>query len=1040
MRRSLSTIWLVMVSIALADDFPEVHDSEPADRGRPVAAAEAAAGFRVPPGFRVTVMASEPDVRNPIAMAWDDSGRLWIAENYTYAGGAAQVDQRHRDRVLVFSDTDDDGSLDRRRVFADDLRVLTGLEVGRGGVWLTCPPRLIFVPDRDRDAVPDGPPETVLDGFEVAAANHHNFANGPRFGPDGWLYGRCGHACPARIGPPGCPDERRLPMEGGVWRYCPRTRRAEVLTTGTTNPWGHDWDELGEGFFINTVNGHLWHLIPGGHFAQMNGIDPNGRTYELIDQHADHYHFDVGSGWQRSRDGAADDLGGGHAHSGCMIYAGTDWPAAYRGRLFTLNLHGRRANQERLERAGSGYVARHEPDFFVVADRWFRGMDLAAGPDGSVAVLDWSDTGECHEHDGVHRTSGRIYRVAHERSKRHAAPSATGDMRSLSDAALARLQRHADGWWVRQARLLMAERAAEGPLGADALDVLERQFDDADALAADEPLVSATAHRVRAVLAVHAAGGATAGRLASWRRHADPHVRTWAIRLVTETWPLDAALGPVPADAATAIRVEGEARAALPWLTEMARTDDSGLVRLTLASTLQRLPVSLRCGLATSLVSRSEDAADHNLPLLVWHGLIPVADVDALSLADVAAACTWPTTRRLIARRLAESIDDRPAAVDKLLTAAANAAVATGSGAALSDALAGLAAGCAGRRQVPTPAAWPGVEAAIAALPEDRDREACGARQAEVAAVFGDGRALEAIRATALDRKAPLATRRQAVATLVAARPPDLRTTCEKLLGERHLRAQAAAGLAAFDDDDAAARLVEAGGRARDAERVAILSILASRPRFAAAMVSALESGRIAAPDLPAHVVRQLHSLGDGPLSDRVDAVWGTIRETSAQKRSRIVELTDRLGGASAPADLGAGRLVYRRVCGTCHTLYGEGGGLGPDLTGSGRHDLAYLLENVIDPSAVVTFDWRLSIVVLTDGRVLNGVIVGRTDRTLTLQEVGNRRTIPIEEVAEVRPTDRSPMPDGLLDQLGEDEIRDLVAYLRHPVQVPLPE
>ena len=134
-------------------------------------------------------------------------------------------------------------------------------------------------------------------------------------------------------------------------------------------------------------------MIPGAHFAQANGIDPNPLTYELIDQHADHYHFDTGAGWQASRHGAADALGGGHAHSGCMIYEGTNWPAESRGRLFTLNFHGRRVNQEVLARAGSGYVARHAADLFATGDTWFRGIDLAAGPDGSVVVLDWSDAG-----------------------------------------------------------------------------------------------------------------------------------------------------------------------------------------------------------------------------------------------------------------------------------------------------------------------------------------------------------------------------------------------------------------------------------------------------------------------------------------------------------------------------------------------------------------------------------------------------------------------------------------------------------------------
>jgi len=1041
MRPVFLALGLALVAVALADEFPEVQDSEPPERGRPVAASWAAAGVTVPAGFTVAVLASEPEVRNPIAMAWDDSGRLWVAENYTYAEGDRRFDLRHRDRVLVFTDTDSDGTLDRRSVFADDLQMLTGVEVGLGGVWLTCPPQLLFIPDRDRDAVPDGRPEVRLDGFEVAASNHHNFANGPRFGPDGWLYGRCGHACPARIGPPGCPDDRRLPMEGGIWRYCPRSRRAEVLTTGTTNPWGHDWNEVGEGFFVNTVNGHLWHLIPGAHFAQTNGIDPNGRTYELIDQHADHYHFDVSAGWQRSRDGAANSLGGGHAHSGCMIYAGINWPADYRGRLFTLNLHGRRVNRERLEPVASGYVARHEPDLFVVTDPWFRGIDLAAGPDGSVAILDWSDTGECHERDGVHRTSGRIYRLAHAPPRRPPGLGPEVALRSLSDESLARLQRHADGWWVRQSRLLLADRAATRPVAVDALAVLAEQFQDADTLADSDPRVSASVHRVRAVLSLHAAGDARRERLATWMRHADPHVRTWAIRLMTEGWPLDAALGPVPSDPTTTATVEREAAAAMPALTEAARGDNSGLVRLALASTLQRLPVRRRCELAAPLVARAADADDHNLPLLVWYGLMPVADVDDAALADLATVCTWPATRRLIARRLTESIDDRPAAVEQVLAAAADKARNTGSAAELADTLAGVTAGCAGRRQVPRPRVWQDVEAAIAGLPEGPDRETCEPLAAELAVVFGDGRALVAIRDTALDRRAPLATRRQAITTLVIARPPDLRPTCERLLGDRHLRVQAAAGLAVFDDDESAARLVEAVVRCRDTDRVAMLSIIASRPRFAAALLAAVEAGRLPAADLPAHVVRQMHTLGDGRLSERLDSAWGSIRETAADKRTRTAELSRQLGDPSGPAgELRVGRVVYRRLCGTCHALYGEGGGLGPDLTGAGRHDLAYLLENVIDPSAVVNRDWRLTIVVLEDGRVLDGVVVERTDRTITLQDATQQRTIAIDEIAEIRTTNRSPMPDGLLDQLDIDQIRNLIAYLRHSAQVPLPD
>src|SRR5690606_30316180 len=140
-------------------------------------------------------------------------------------------------------------------------------------------------------------------------------------------------------------------------------------------------------FFINTVIGHLWHGIHGAHMKRMHGQDLNPRVYLQMDQIADHYHWDTGGSWTDSREGAkgsatADALGGGHAHVGMMIYQGINWPESYRGKLFTLNLHGRRLNVERLERRGSSYVGKHEPDMLKTEDPWFRGIDLTYGPDG----------------------------------------------------------------------------------------------------------------------------------------------------------------------------------------------------------------------------------------------------------------------------------------------------------------------------------------------------------------------------------------------------------------------------------------------------------------------------------------------------------------------------------------------------------------------------------------------------------------------------------------------------------------------------------
>ncbi|OYW17521.1 MAG: hypothetical protein B7Z55_12375, partial [Planctomycetales bacterium 12-60-4] len=167
------------------------------------------------------------------------------------------------------------------------------------------------------------------------------------------LYGRVGITAPGKIGVPGTPPEQRVDVGPSIWRFHPVTKAVEEVCTGTTNPWGHDWDEHGELFFINTVIGHLWHVVPGAHYRRMFGADRNPYVYQVIEQTADHFHWDTAEAWNEAKKGVSastSEAGGGHAHDGMMIYQGDNWPAEYRGKVFTLNMHGYRVNVDRLER------------------------------------------------------------------------------------------------------------------------------------------------------------------------------------------------------------------------------------------------------------------------------------------------------------------------------------------------------------------------------------------------------------------------------------------------------------------------------------------------------------------------------------------------------------------------------------------------------------------------------------------------------------------------------------------------------------------
>jgi putative membrane-bound dehydrogenase-like protein len=966
MRRFGCCVLLLLAAVWVsAADFPQPYNSEKNLTIPLMPATQAAASIKVPAGFHVDLFAAEPEIQNPIGMAWDSRGRMWVAENYTYAESAKRFDLSLRDRVIILEDADHDGRAESRKVFTDDVQMLTSVEVGHGGVWLMAPPQLLFIPDRDGDDKPDGPPQVMLDGFTVAKSNYHNFANGLRWGPDGWLYGRCGHSCPGRIGVPGTPDALRIPIKGGIWRFHPEKKIFEMLCHGTTNPWGHDWDKDGELFFINTVNGHLWHMMPGAHFQESGGESPNPTVYQRLDQIADHYHFDTKAGWQASKDLRGNDKGGGHAHSGMMIYQGDQWPPEYRDKLYTLNFHGRRTNVERLERRGAGYVGRHDQDLFQSGDPWFRGIEISTGPDGSGYMLDWSDIGECHDHNGVHRTSGRIFKVSYGEPKPPVAA--------------------------------LYPRCMMGP---GKLPQLWKQYQ---------------------------AGGTTPAQLRALLSDPDEHVRVWAIRLLTDLWPLDTLLGPrkdakYPDDP--------ESRAAF---VRMAGEDPSGLVRLVLASVLARLPLEHRAELATALVRDEAYASDQNLPSLVWYGIMPLGDRDPTALVSIGKACRWPTTLRYITHNLAARSDKTPQPIDALLAAATE--LPADRAALQQSVLAGMAEAFRGWRKAPKPKAWDAfAQSAAAKGSADAVRE--------LSTLFGDGRALDDIRKVVLDSKASAGSREAALKVLIDARPPDLRTVCESLLNDRSLAAAAIRGLALFDDPAIADRLVRDYRKLQPPDRAAAVDVLVSRAAFAKVLLDNLGSGKaIAATDVTAYQARQIRSLNDAALTAKLVEKWGDLHDTDADKKQAIAALKAKLTPeVLANADLSQGRQLFAQTCAACHILYGEGGKIGPDLTGSGRSNLDYVLDNVVDPSAVVSADYRMTIIDVKDGRTLNGIITQQNAKTITLRELAQETVLERAEIDRQRSSPLSMMPEGLLQAMNDAQIRDLVGYLMSPKQVPLPE
>jgi len=957
--------------------------------------------IHLPAGFRATLFAGEPDVQQPIGMTMDQRGRLWVAENYTYSPQPLAWDTNLNDRIVILEDTNHDGHFDKRTVFWDQAKKLTSVAVGFGGAFVLCPPKLLFIPDRNGDDIPDGEPEALLDGFEDTVI-WHNIANGLKFGPDGWLYGRQGIQGVSHVGPPGSTPGQRTSLNAGIWRFHPVTHRFEVVAEGTTNPWGTDWDDNGQLFFINTVIGHFWHVLPGAFYKRMYGEHARQHLYELIDQTADHFHWDTREEWSKIREigvsPTTSQAGGGHAHCGMMIYLGDNWADSYRNSMFTVNYHGKRLNNDVIERQGASYTAHHRPDFMTVGDPWFRGIDLLYGPDGGVYVSDWSDTGECHEADAIHRTSGRIYKITYGEP----AHPWSGDLAKLSNNELVALQWHHNDWFVRQARQVLQERAVRGDDMRAVHGALHRMFEQQNDVS----------RKLRALWALHVTVGTDALWLRRLLHDENEQVRVWAIQLLVD---------------------QGALSAGTLWeFAGMAQHDKSGLVLSFLASAMGRAPLDLRWPIASALARRSEFAEDPVLPLMIWYGIEPAVPGDPSKAVALAKDTKIHKLRRFISRRIFEDLGTAPAPADQIVGLLKKSAPASFQ----AEILAGMSEALTGAQKPAAPASWRDVGPTLTGSPNQ-----LVARLAqELGALFGDPGAVAHLRSVLADTRAEPGSRRHALQTLLQIRAATLATSLIPLLDEPDLAPDAIRALAITGDPQTPALLLDRYTAFKsDTAKREIINTLASRPAFANQRLEAVHRGVIPRKDLSPSQIRQLRSLKDPEVDSRVSGLWPRLEDSPAAKRQLFVRYKQLLTPpALQAADPSAGRRVFQQACAVCHTLFGEGARIGPELTGADRRNLDYLLDNILDPNAVVPENYRAWVVSMKDDRVLNGIVVSKTDQLLTLQTTSEKLLLPRSEIDSMTQSQLSMMPEGLLQGLTDRQACDLLAYLISPAQVPL--
>ena len=951
--------------------------------------ADAMRTMSLPPGFQVSLVAAEPKVVQPIAMCFDERGRLWVVEGMAYP--KKRPDGQGADRILILEDVKKDGSYAKVTVFMEGLNLVSGIEVGHGGVWVGAAPEFLFIPkDADDKA---GKPVVLLDGWGFH--DTHETLNSFVWGPDGWLYGNHGVFTHSVVGKPGTPDAERKKINAGVWRYHPTRHVFEIFAEGTSNPWGLDYDARGEFFNTACVIPHLYHILPGARYQRQAGQHFNPYTYDDIKTIADHAHY---AGGRVHRPDplkvpkTTDAVGGGHAHSGLAIYNGDNFPAAYRGMLIFGNLHGHRLVSDQVVPEGSGFAGHHGNDFLRSNDATFIPVSQRVGPDGALYVSDWSDVQVCHNNTQEiwDRTNGRLYRVSFGNPVSRAGDMTRWTSHELAGATLD----DANEYFVRQARKVLAERGA--------VEGAARQL-----LVAALKEAGPATRRLRALWALQSSGSLDDALLAGALKDVDPSVRGWAVRLIAQQWT-----------------------AGVPALAELAKTEPSAQVRRELASALSYLPLAQRAAIVEPLLARAEDAQDHNIPLLLWYGIEPLVGADAALGLALAEKSRHPRTVDFIYRRLAGDASARAQVLSLALRVSDAARRAT----LVSRVVEGV-------RQAGAFAAPEGWATLVAGLRQGASPELL-ADLNELDALAGDEASRAFYRAHLADEKAPLPARQRALSVLVAARDRAAAPVVHKVFAEKttpSFRRALIQSLATVGDEHSPSVLLGRFSVFSPEQLADAVSALAGNVAGGKALLGAVEAGKADKALLSPLVIRQLKSLGDKSLDAQLAAVVGVVNATKADFAKNKAKYEAMLKpDAVRKGDLAAGRQLFSSTCGICHTFGYAGNQVGPGLAGSNIGKLDYFLENVLNPNGVIGKDYQLNVFKLKGGATMSGIVQFEDAQSFRLVMPGGAKFIVAKgEVAQREILPMSLMPEGLLDALTKEQVINLVAYLQYPDGFP---
>lgn len=938
-------------------------------------AEEAVEAMSIKQGYRVNVWASEPMMTQPMAFCWDDRGRLWIAENKDYESRGDGFSNSGDSRILILEDTDGDGKADKQTVFMEGLAFPAALAVGFDGVFIGAPPNLIFVPDKNGDDKADlDQIKILLTGWGIR--DRHETLNSLHWGPDGWLYGLQGFATPSKI---------RKPNANAKLYYHKDPFPEDLLEADGVD-----------------INGGVWRYHPvkdrfevvAHGFSNPWGIDYNAKGQLFMSACVIPHLWHVIPGGIYHRQGGQhfnpfvyEDIktiaNHSHrsAHGGARVYQSDAFPKEEQGRIFMANIHEHGILSDLLIPKGSGYEGKHGDEFMMANNAQWVGFSMEIGPDGGLYALDWHDADICGK-EVLNEETGRIFRIMPEKSLAQNFPGRYTDLNKMTDAELVVLQTNPSDWHARRARGILHKRSVQKKLQANTVTALKKIF-------SADPNPD---WRLRAMWTIQQIGGFTEKELIQSLSDKDPYVRAWSIQLLCED------MNP---------SVE-----ALAKFRTLSVSDPDPVVRLYLTSALQRISSSEKWAIAQGLLQHQEDEKDHNLPKMLWYGIEPWFAENPDKFLSLAPSSKLSFVTQNMARR---AVDGNQ--LEKLV------ALIEKGGSNADHLLSGMLSGMEGRIDLKTPSNWKSVS--------EKLRKAGGKKEQlalEISGLFGDTEATQRAFATLKNKSLPLDQRKKALQTLTAQQQKGLVSEIPVLFQEAAMRKEAIRSIAAFDSEPLGKLLLESFPKLTQEEKLEAMQTLSSRARYGNMLTQQIKSKKIAKSEVPASVARQLlRVVGSGFIE-----VWGPIESVPSNKEAYDKYRAMLNPSALNAANLNAGKSVFIKSCGSCHKMFGEGGIIGPDLTGSNRTDPEYILMNVLEPTAEIQDDYKMVVINTRDGRTYSGNIISENDRQVTLRIVGqdqliiNKSGILSREVTEV-----SMMPSGLFENLTQTEIVNLIAYLK---------